>query len=738
MSSARSSTVLLCVAAALLAVASLWPDESTPSAGAGARPPRDDVPPEEPVAALLPSAGVTAPGEVVRAGAPSSTASISTGLLLRDGEPGAGRVLASRLDDHGALAGEVVELAADDAGCLDLTALSPGWWRVESAVPNDTILGLWSRRLPPRKVTGHHDAMLLGWKVTDSPAFASSLELIVDPASDVTDVLCVFVASPVQIRGRVIDDATEAPISAAHVDVVRDREVRASSAVAPDGSFSLRLRPSELVGAHLVARAAGWGSACGWRVDAAEELTLRLRRGALTLEGRVVDVNGDGASATVQVAVSDDRGNLWLPGTSGPDGRFRIEGVPVGRGGLGPRCTRVTVEARTKDAFGRRSHVLPAGQPLEVVVRRPAALTVFPLDADGESLGWSARAGELELLEPRDDQDVKPMAIYAEGPRLEWSGWDDTVVTVMVSASGHLPRRLVTRLPMAPIRSRLERGSGIVRGVVVDPTGRPIAKAGLELEWIGAPGPVPSTVRRGEVLELPGTSGRWSLSTDDEGAFTFDGLPAGGRFSVTAGGGDSLPERRDDVSDGAVLQLVLAPRPPHAPVAFTLQVREAATGAAVSDELRVRIDRGSATTARRLAPGSPGFSLEEAGPCRLQVLGAGWVPSSVFEVDVVLGTTVELGHVPLARAGSLRLAIGGWPAAPVALLRARWHDPDGRAREATSAAETEWLLEGVAPGSVTLQLEAVEPGGTVVRRVVLHAEARVGQVTAVAVDLGGD
>lgn len=727
----------------LLAWALLRPDAAPPArtAGDGAR--------RETLGArpVRTSRTATAPAPATGEAAPLATSSVapttSTAVrawLWRDGVRGPGSILATRLARSGEPVGATVTLMADAEGRLDATPLTDGWWRLAPPDPDDSLRAGHFEEDPTVPATRSWAVVPWGSAGEGPDGYWEAHER--RPERPLT----VVAWSPLRVHGQVVDDATGAGIPGAWLELER-RPVRLSAG--PDGRFDHRVpRHACRWFEAVLAGASGYTCAGAQLLEhqRGELLVVRLQRGGLGVEGVVVDDADQPVEARVSVSFrTGPKSRLRSSVVTGPDGRFRFDGIPSG-GGLGPRCTRVSVKATAGEAQGERSHdLLPGGaRPVRLVVRRPAKLAIQLRSADGASME-DLYARRVDPVSGRSIQTVVQVhPIY-----LSYYDSDDegTLVAVEVGALGRLPRRVVARLPVAaPIDVPLSHGDGgTIDGIVLLTGGGPAVEALVWAEWSGPPVPVPE-LRAGEHVVQELTSGRSCVRTDERGVFSFAGLPVGARFDLEAKGPRSaLRARRAGVTPGERIELVL----PHTSAAPRLELRvlAAESGERLPPPLRVAqeylADEGDQVVYewvdqddREIAEhGRLGLPVDRR--VRLWISAAGRVPAGPFEVHAVVGTRVELGDLRLARAGQVELSIGGWPPLPIERLRARWRDPDGRAREAKGPPEERWTLDGLAPGPTELEVEALYRG-EVVRRAKVAVAVRAGETAHATVDLGGD
>lgn len=663
------------------------------------------------------------PAAVASAATAAPTSCSETRLqawLWRDGALGPGRLRATRVAADGS-AGQTLEVVADaDGRLLDLRALAPGWWRL---APEEPRARVWAHFVGPGdlRAEGELDAatVLVPWGVMGPAPADGAIGAPQRPDA----VLLVLLESPVLLQGCVVDDATGGPVAGATV-----RFAYAGGALPLDagGRFAELAPVDRLRGQLLVAEAPGWTT--NWLEVSPQtrgELVLRLRRGGLALKGAVVDVAGAPVAAVVRVQVpSASASPLLVEARTGAAGSFRLDGIPAGVGHAGPRGTRLIVDVQAEGyVFPTRELLVgPASPPERLVLRRLVELEVRLRDGAGRPLeGYGTLSGHVDV----------------EGATLRFAGLEDDLVVVTLGAPGHLPRRLVARLPASgPVDVALERGPGAVSGLVREAEGGFAEGVEVRLAW-SRPAEPPPAPRRGQVVLGPGFEDRQSATTDARGAFLFPGLPGAGPFEVVVHTSAGSPTRRD-VEPGARVELELRPvSDAETEPTLTVRLLAAETGAPLPPPHRLRW-RALPDGREELWELTDGATPVDPVAFRAWLEVPGRVPAGPLDLEAAPGARLELGEVRLVRAGSVQLSVAGWPAPPIDRLRLRWRDPDGRAREAHAPAEERWTLDGLAPGRATLELAALGAGGEAVRSAKVVIDTRAGETTNATVDLGGD
>ncbi|MCO5168856.1 MAG: carboxypeptidase-like regulatory domain-containing protein [Planctomycetes bacterium] len=456
-----------------------------------------------------------------------------------------------------------------------------------------------------------------------------------------TGPLVVRFLRPHVLEGEVVDGDTGAPIGGARVRLVQPPEVEedgevtvTEAAVDAAGAFRLPVPGHARAGEWLVrASAAGYADGALFVLPEGAELTapgreqvrVALRR-PLALEGRVLDLAGRPLPATVRVAYSppDARGTaerVWRTTTHvvrcGPDGRFRVDGVPRGAAvhgaGAGPHAALVQVVADLEghEAASRTALVSRTSSPVtlelaRLVERRGRVVTAEGAPVAGAHVGLSSCARAADAASPWSPcaehlSDAQGWFLARGVPEREgwlhvsapgfatgsaWLGREDAPVVVVLER----PRPAA---PTAPAAATPARRPDVECTVV---TARPGASAALRVVREGDGGETHSVwLAGGQTTHLALSPGRYRLHA-----------LAAGHAPLT---------REVHVVDGEDQRLTLAMTPggarlglrvrwPEVPIAgFEVALVDPATGL----ERHVWLD----------APGHPGSSLEVEG------LGAG-------------------------------------------------------------------------------------------------------------------
>lgn len=419
------------------------------------------------------------------------------------------------------------------------------------------------------------------------------------------------------VVGRVVDAGSGDPVAGArvilwtfeHPDAVHEGLAAcgrsSSSRVAEvltgaDGGY--RFEHVACAGVHAAPQAPGGGKgpliglvgalADGWAPASDEvpvpkdgetvETALRLWAAA-TVEGRVVDAAGRPMADFGVSDWADGRRRGWLPATekgvpansarTGPDGRYRLDGVPVPRSAAATTTLRAS-PADNSVAMGFNAPAVDVAvragetaQAPDLVVGKdaPASAWIEVVDADDRPV-WGARA-KLDMREEATTGRDGRMRFWFTCNR---AGIPPHAVTLQIRAPGFViaatPEFVPSTTDPPTVRVRLAKGLRM-SGRVVTTEGAPVAGA-----WISViDGNVP--YERAYVAGTPvGFDGRMppdlprvvfvgSATSAADGTFAVDGLPPGAvhvRAVAESAGGEAVV--RDVASDATDVVLTLRAR----------------------------------------------------------------------------------------------------------------------------------------------------------------------------------
>jgi hypothetical protein len=392
----------------------------------------------------------------------------------------------------------------------------------------------------------------------------------------------------------------------------------------------------------------------------------RLRSApAGAVRGRVLDGDGrpvPGAEVTAGPEPLEDR--LHEPGSPFPrwwaqadaDGRYRIPAVPASR----TRAHAFEVRARLPGGLASAAALVAplAGAEVEapdlVVLPDPGA-TVLVTDRDGRPV-WGAMPSlqivDPRVLEQRTGPDGRmrvrlPRDAAAAGPirlRFRASGHATMLTPPLHLTEASAGETRVTLGPPCPVSGRVVRAEG-------GPAAGAVVHAALS--WLSLDEVLAHAAR---ALEPDaGTSGIVaSTSTDDEGRFSLDDLPAGPHRLVAVEGGRAATVVAAAPAAGASLVL---PPSPAAPATGVVEgsVRDASGGRAPVDFEVVLTAGARRIVARPAAPGRFRIEGVAAGSWRLTLAAPGFVPrveeglAVRAEAPAVLELALERGAVVTGR-----------------------------------------------------------------------------------------
>lgn len=358
-----------------------------------------------------------------------------------------------------------------------------------------------------------------------------------------------------ELRGSVVDEVGQ-PIAGAELVARIDPEMfgqggfRVRSAKSePDGSFVLAHLPAAATQVRVSADGYLEGDAKATIVEGelAPPLRIELRSGA-SIAGRLVWDDGR-AAPDVKVRVSFDvtalsgmgAFNAWQgaegDATTDAEGRFKVTGL-----GKGPFTVRAMATLDGKSAerdsieawTARADHVAPGAQDVELVLRAPISIQGKVSNTRGEPLTHFVVSARQQTGGPipgmGGEQRKKKVADSVDGA-FELGGLTRGEWLVDVAAEGYprsapLELEITAETAPAPLEFVLQRG-GVIRGVVRDPNGVPVANAEVTLKLNMA-----EMMRNLRVEEEEGGLSLPSALSDAQGQFSLSGLEAGQRLIV--------------------------------------------------------------------------------------------------------------------------------------------------------------------------------------------------------------
>jgi hypothetical protein len=345
-----------------------------------------------------------------------------------------------------------------------------------------------------------------------------------------------------------------------------------------------------------------------------------------TVRGRVVSANGRAlGEVKLQMLTPDKVARVAREGTTAPDGTFSLAGVAPGkyllRGQL-PGFSGASVPLQ-----------LGAGESLATVLRLDPVqlLEGIVQDAEGRPLAqaalfaWPVGGRQVGVVEAATGADGRfALAGLATG------SW-----TVMVEAPGFGTLRLErVDVPARPLVLRLDGEARTLGGMVVGPTGAPVADAQVLLG-----GPSFATPR--------------AVRSNPKGLFLFHGLGFG-RFVLRASGGDLVSQHESVVIDEGTGWLP--------PAKLTLHAGSRLSGRVVDDRgqplprAEVELTAPPAGDAFEIvrSDGEGRFVIGPVAPGRYQVWArlAGHAMNSPSEIDLRAEAVGRI-ELRLARAAAL-------------------------------------------------------------------------------------
>ncbi len=374
-------------------------------------------------------------------------------------------------------------------------------------------------------------------------------------AAGVRTTLDVRLVNGGELRGKVVDEDGK-PIAGAELVARIDPEMFGQ------GGFKVRTTKSESNGgfvlAHLPAGPTQLRVKADGRLESdatativdgelAPELTIEMRSGA-SIAGRLTWADGR-VAPDVEVHVGFDVTALGGMGafnamqgaegkaTTDAEGRFRVTGL-----GKGPFTVRAlatpggkTAQRDDTEAWSARAdHVAPGAEDVELVLNAPLSVTGIVRNTREEPLTNFVVSARQQTGGPipgmGGERRKKKVADSADGS-FELGGLSLGEWLIDVAAEGY-PRsapievKISAESPPAPLEIVLQRG-GVIRGVVRDPSGAPVANAEVTLKLNMA-----EMMRNVRIEEEEGGLSLPSALSDSQGRFSLSGLEAGPRVIV--------------------------------------------------------------------------------------------------------------------------------------------------------------------------------------------------------------
>jgi len=451
-----------------------------------------------------------------------------------------------------------------------------------------------------------------------------------------------------EVRVRVVDGKTQAPIAGAHVQI-RGAD---SSATSTDDAGWARFRGAPPVEAFVIAASKdGWTSArkivgAGLAARDAQVFHVELAR-ATTVSGRVVDQSGRTIANATVVATSDEAGAPTDPTSDGvrtdSRGEFTLRDVAPGN---------VSVKAFHPDfraGAGTQVAVLANAPVAQVIVTMRRALSVSGrvVDGNGQPAPWAEVHAYADKQTMWNEAGGRHLVADGAG-EFRIDGLPPTTIRLVAStadAASSQPRHI----DLAPNHDVTDVSlvvdlDGEISGVVIDAQHKPIAGVAVICQ--------PAEAKR-VAVRCPGFE-----TTDADGKFHLGGLGGGTYKLVATRSGGSHPAAEvtartgDDGVQIAVDNL--------GSISGHLRYSDGT----VPDKAHVELQPGRGHTAVVGADGAFAIDQLDAGAFTLLATG-GFVTAKQDGVRVAPGQRVDIGTITVERGRILEGSVVDDAGAPV-------------------------------------------------------------------------
>lgn len=435
-----------------------------------------------------------------------------------------------------------------------------------------------------------------------------------------------------EVRVRVVDAATQAPVAGAHVHIHRDAAPPADTDDAgwasfrgapPVEAFTLDAdKPGYASVRKLVSAGLAGQTATVFRVD--------LERAA-TLTGRVVDQSGRNIVNATVAAVPAGKPAMTDPMVDGvhtdAKGRFTIADVAPG-----------TLEVRAFHPDFRAGAVTsvtatagaPGGEVI-ITMRRAVSVSGRVVDASGEPAAWAEVQVHPELQSLWNGAAGRHVVADAAG-EFRIDGLPPTAVRLIASTSVAASSQakkldLAANQDVENVELTVDL-HGEIAGTIVDGAGAPVAGAAVTCQ--------PAQAKR-VAVRCPGFE-----TSDADGHFRLGGLGAGSyRLLASRGVGLAATAQTIATTGETGVHLALA-----SVATVTGQVRFSDGG--VPEGARVELSPGRALSRSVASDGT--FSIDQIDPGAYTLLAVGsFVARSQPGVHVAAGQRVDVGVIIVER-----------------------------------------------------------------------------------------